>query len=90
MMVRKLSLPEISWSFQEESCATDLVRETLYRARAGSVHEALSFAATALGFDSFVFGIVANDRRPDAESRTYVMTNQAEAWIRLIAKKEEA
>jgi DNA-binding CsgD family transcriptional regulator len=29
-----------------------------------------------------VFGIVANDRRPDAESRTYVITNQADAWIR--------
>jgi LuxR family transcriptional regulator, quorum-sensing system regulator SolR len=82
MMVRKLCLPEINWSFQEEACATDLVKETLQRARAGSVQEALGFATAALGFDSFVFGIVANDRRPDAESRTYVMTNQAEAWIR--------
>ena len=82
MMVRKLCLPEINWSVQEEACATDLVKETLHRARTGTVQEALSFVTTALGFDSFVFGIVANDRRPDAESRTYVITNQAEAWIR--------
>jgi DNA-binding CsgD family transcriptional regulator len=82
MMVRKLCLPEINWSVQEEACATDLVKETLQRARAGSVQEALGFVTSALGFDSFVFGIVANDRRPDAESRTYVITNQADAWVR--------
>ena len=83
MMVRKLSLPEISWSPQEEACATGLVKETLRLARAGTVQEALSFSAAALGFDTFVFGIVANDRRPDAESRTYVITDQADPWIRV-------
>ena len=82
MMVRKLSLPEINWSAQEEGCATTLVKETLRQARAGSMPEALGFAAAALGFETFVFGIVANDRRPDAESRTFVITDQAEAWIR--------
>src|ERR1700682_5863265 len=82
MMVRKLCLPEISWSPQEEACATVLVNESLSRARAGTVQEALAFATAELGFDSFVFGFVANDRRPDAESRTYIITNQAEAWIR--------
>jgi DNA-binding CsgD family transcriptional regulator len=82
MMVRKLCLPEINLWPQEEACSTALVKETLRQARAGTVLEALSFGTDALGFDSFVFGIVANDRRPDAESRTYVITNQAEAWIR--------
>jgi DNA-binding CsgD family transcriptional regulator len=82
MRVRKLSLPEINWSAQEEGCATALVKETLRQARAGSMPEALGFAAAALGFETFVFGIVANDRRPDAESRTFVITDQAEAWIR--------
>ena len=81
-MVRKLCLPEINWSVQEEACATELVKETLHRARSGTVQEALDFVTAALGFDSFVFGIVANDRRPDAESRTYVITNQADAWVR--------
>jgi DNA-binding CsgD family transcriptional regulator len=82
MMVRKLALPEIDWSAQEEACATGLVKEALRQARAGSVQDALVFATAALGFETFVFGIVANDRRPDAESRTYVITDQAEAWIR--------
>lgn len=82
MLVRKLCLPEINWSAQEETCATGLVKEALRQARSGSVQEALVFATAALGFDTFVFGIVANDRRPDAESRTYVITDQAEAWIR--------
>jgi DNA-binding CsgD family transcriptional regulator len=82
MLVRKLCLPEINWSAQEEACATGLVKEALRQARSGSVQEALVFATAALGFDTFVFGIVANDRRPDAESRTYVLTDQAEAWIR--------
>jgi len=82
MMVRKLCLPEINWSPQEEACATKLVKETLRRACAGTVLEALAYGTAALGFETFVFGIVANDRRPDAESRTYVITNQAEAWIR--------
>lgn len=82
MIVRKLCLPEINWSHQEEACATGLVSESLRHARAGTVQEALAFATAELGFESFVFGIVANDRRPDAESRTYVITNQADAWIR--------
>jgi len=82
MMVRKVALPTVTWSVQEEACATDLVKEALQRARATNVQEALRFATEALGFDSFVFGIVANDRRPDAESRTYVITNQHDAWVR--------
>lgn len=82
MMVRKLCLPEINWSVQEEACATDLIKESLHRARAATVQEALEFATVGLGFDSFVFGIVANDRRPDAESRTYAITNQDDAWVR--------
>ena len=82
MMVRKLCLPEINWSPQEEACATKLVKETLRRARTGTVLDALVYGTAALGFETFVFGIVANDRKPDAESRTYVITNQAEAWIR--------
>ena len=81
MMVRKLCLPEIKLSGQEAACATDVVTETLRLARAGSVQEALAYATASFGFDSFVFGIVANDRRPDAESRTYVITNQSEEWI---------
>ena len=83
MMVRKLALPEIDWSAQEEGCATGLVKEALRQARAGSIQEALAFATTALGFETFVFGIVANDRRPDAESRTFIITDQAEPWIRI-------
>jgi len=83
MMVRKLSLPEVSWSPQEEAGATGVVKETLRLARVWSVQEALSFGTEALGFDTFVFGIVANDRRPEAESRTYVITNQTDAWVRI-------
>jgi DNA-binding CsgD family transcriptional regulator len=82
MMVRKLCLPEINWSPQEEACATKLVKETLRRARAGTMLDALKYGTAALGFETFVFAIVANDRRPDAESRPYVISNQAEAWIR--------
>ena len=82
MMVRKLCLPEINWSVQEEACATDLVKETVHRAHAGTVQKAFDFATVALGFNSFVFGMVANDRRPDAESRTYVITGQDDAWVR--------
>ena len=81
MMVRKLNLPEITWSPQEEASA--LVMETLRLARARTMQEALTFSAAGLGFDSFVFGIVANDRRPDAESRTYVITDQADTWVRM-------
>ena len=83
MMVRNLDLPEITWSPQEEATATGLVMETLRLARARTIREALTFAAAGLGFDSFVFGIVANDRRPDAESRTYVITDQVDAWVRM-------
>ena len=82
MMVRKLCLPEINWSAQEEASARTLVKETLRRARTGTVLGALEYGTAAFGFDTFVFGIVANDRRPDAESRTYIITNQADAWIR--------
>jgi len=47
-----------------------------------SVQEALDWGTKQLGFDSFVFGIAANDRRPDAESRAYILTNQADKWVR--------
>ena len=81
MMVRKLCLQEIKLTAQEAACATGLVTETLRQARGSGVQEALAYATASFGFDSFVFGIVANDRRPDAESRTYVITNQCEDWI---------
>jgi len=83
MMVRNPNLPEITWSPQEEATATGLVMETLRLARARTIQEALTFSAAGLGFDSFVFGIVANDRRPDAESRTYVITDQVDTWVRM-------
>lgn len=83
MLIRNFNLPAINWSPEEEACATDLVKETLHRARTGPVLDALTYGARALGFDSFVFGIVANDRRPDAESRPYILTNQAEEWVRI-------
>ena len=82
MMIRKLDLPEITWSPQEEATATGLVMETLRIARARTIQEALTYSTAGFGFDTFVFGIVANDRRPDAESRTYVITDQADAWVR--------
>src|SRR6516165_4840714 len=82
MMVRKLCLQEIRLTAQEAACATGLVTETLRQARGSGVQEALAYATASFGFDSFVFGIVANDRRPDAESRTYVITNHADAWVR--------
>lgn len=77
-----MQLPRLIWLPQEEACATELVIETLHRALAGTVQEALEWGTTKLGFDSFVFGIAANDRRPDADSRAYIMTNQAEKWVR--------
>ena len=83
MLIRKFNLPEINWSPQEEACATELVKETLHRARTGTVLDALTYGTAALGFDTFVFGIVANDRRPDAESRAYILTNQADEWVRI-------
>ena len=81
MMLRKLDLREVTWSPQEEATATGLVMETLLLARSRTVQEALTFSAAGLGFDTFVFGIVANDRRPDAESRSYVITDQADSWV---------
>ena len=29
-----------------------------------------------------MFAIAANDRRPDTESRAYILTNQADQWVR--------
>ena len=80
-------MPEINWWPQEEASAPELVKETLRRARTGNVLEALVHATKALGFDTFVFGIVANDRRPDGESRSYVLTNQADAWVSIYEKR---
>ena len=73
-----MQLPSLIWLPQEEACATELVTETLHRALVGTVQEALVWGTAKLGFDSFVFGIAANDRRPDAESRAYILTNQAD------------
>lgn len=81
-MLRKMQLPSLIWLPQEEACATELVSEMLQRAVAETVLEALDWGTTRLGFGSFVFGIAANDRRPDAESRSYILTNQAEKWVR--------
>ena len=81
-VIRTMHLPKLIWLPQEEACATELVTETLHRALVGTVQEALEWGTTRLGFDSFVFGIAANDRRPDAESRAYILTNQADEWVR--------
>ena len=64
-----MQLPNLLWLPQEEACATDLVTQTLHRALVGSVQEALEWGTTQLGFDSFVFGIAANDdeKQPDAK-----------------------
>ena len=78
MLIRDFNLPDIAWCPEDEACATDLVKETLRRARAGTVLDALIYGTVTLGFDSFVFGIIANDRRPDAESRPFILTNQAD------------
>ena len=83
MLIRDFNLPDINWWPEEAACATELVKETLRRARAGTVLDALIYGTVTLGFDSFVFGIVANDRRPDAESRPYILTNQADEWVRI-------
>jgi DNA-binding CsgD family transcriptional regulator len=83
MLIRTISLPEINWLPSEKACATDLVKETLERARHQSILDALIFGTVALGFQSFVFGMVANDRRPDAESRAYIITNQVDEWVRM-------
>ena len=81
-VLRKMQLPDLIWLPQEEACATELVAETLHRALAGNVQEALAWGTKELGFDSFVFGIAANDRQPDADSRAYILTNQVDPWVR--------
>ncbi|MEP7345775.1 MAG: autoinducer binding domain-containing protein, partial [Gemmatimonadaceae bacterium] len=81
-MIRKMQLSSLIWLPQEETHATELVKETLHRALVGTVQEALVWGTARLGFDSFAFGIAANDRRPDAESRAYILTNQADKWVR--------
>jgi DNA-binding CsgD family transcriptional regulator len=81
-MIHRLRLPRLIWLAQEQACATDLVADTLQRALRGSVTDALSWAAKTLGFDSYMFGIVAHDRRPDGGSPAYVVTDQSEQWIR--------
>ena len=81
-MIRTMQLPSLIWLPQEQACATALVTEVLQRAVGETVQEALVWATTCLGFDSFVFGIVANDRRPDAESHSYILTDQAAQWVR--------
>lgn len=81
MLIQDFTLREIEWTPEEESSATELVKETLRRARAGPVLRALTYLTAALGFDSFVFGTVANDRRPDSQTRAYIITNQAKDWV---------
>jgi LuxR family quorum-sensing system transcriptional regulator SolR len=76
-----MQLASLIWLPQEEACATELVAQTLHRALGGTVQEALDWGTRRLGFDSYVFGIAANDRQPDAESRTYILTNQADEWV---------
>jgi DNA-binding CsgD family transcriptional regulator len=81
-VIRKMRLPELICLPQEEACATEVVKATLQRALVETVQEALVWGTARLGFDSFAFGIVANDRRPDAESRAYILTNQDDKWVR--------
>jgi len=76
-----MQLSSLIWLPQEEACATELVAQTLHRALAGTVQDALDWGTRRLGFDTFVFGIAANDRQPDAESRAYILTNQADEWV---------
>ncbi len=83
MLVRDLGLPRIKWTLQEDASATEIVKETLCRARAGMVVEALTYGTPALGFDSNACGITANDQKPDAESRPCVLTNQADESVRI-------
>jgi DNA-binding CsgD family transcriptional regulator len=77
-----VQLPDLIWLPQEEAYATTLVSETLHRALASGVQEALEWGTKELGFDSFVFGIAAYDRHPDADTRAYILTNQADPWVR--------
>ena len=77
-----MQMASLIWLPQEEACATELVTQTLHRALTGTVQDALEWGTRRLGFDSFMFGIVANDRQPDAESRAYILTNQADEWVR--------
>ena len=81
-MLRKMQLPDLIWLPQEEGCATELVAKTLHCALASNVQEALEWGTKELGFGSFVFAIVANDRQPDADSRAYILTNQVDPWVR--------
>ena len=83
MLIRKFCLPDIQCSAADLDGATDLVRETLHRASTGPVIDALDYGTRALGFASFAFGMVPNDRRPDADSRPYILTNQVEEWVRI-------
>ena len=62
-MIRKMQLPSLVWLPQEEACATELVTQTLRRAVDASAQEALDWGTKQLGFDSFVFGIAANNTR---------------------------
>jgi DNA-binding CsgD family transcriptional regulator len=77
-----MQMASLIWLPQEEARATELVTQTLHRALAGTVQDALDWGTRQLGFDSFVFGIAAYDRQPDAESRAYILTNQVDEWVR--------
>ena len=82
-VIHKMHLPELIWLPQEEAGATALVKATLQRALVSTVHEALAWGTARLGFDSFVVGILANDRHPDAESRPYILTNHDDKWVQI-------
>ena len=81
MLIQDFTLDRIEWTPPEEGSATDLVKETLRRAYDGPVLRALTYFTSALGFDSFVFGTGANDRRPDSQTRAYIITNQSRDWV---------
>jgi len=87
MLVTTFSLPKIFWTPQEEASATKLVKKALQIAHTGSVLEALTFTTAALGFDTFAFGMVANDRRPNADSDAYILTNQSKEWVRMYEER---
>jgi DNA-binding CsgD family transcriptional regulator len=82
MLIRS-NLPEINWLPQDEKCATKLVKEALRRMRSVNVLDGLGYATRGLGFDSYAFAIVANDRRPDADSHPYILTDQPDEWLRI-------
>ncbi len=81
MLIHDFTLREIEWTPQEEASSTELVKETLRRAKAGPAARALTFLTAALGFDNFVIGMGANDRRPDSQTCAYVITNQSKDWL---------